>query len=139
MSQELLVIFSYRKKCMRSQKSKIPSTVANDSCQPASNNPVGLISRRIIAAKDSEFKGLECRRKKNDIQNTQHIIAALNVGALGGTINKNTPITIIQMTARARFIKPAVLHSNHIIPTRIPRCIPERLIKCSRPVLRKAS
>ena len=43
------VIFSYRKKWIRWQKSKIPSTDANDNCQPASNKDVGLISRRIIA------------------------------------------------------------------------------------------
>ncbi len=137
--QGKLDIFSYRKKWIRSQKSTSPSTDANDNCQPASNNCVGLMSKRIIAAKDNVLMGLGRRRKKNDTQKTQHIIAALNVGALGGTINKKITITIIQTTARAGFINPVVLHSHQIIPIKIPRCNPERLIKCSRPVLRKAS
>ena len=129
---------SYMNTLIRSVRSIIPSTDANDSCQPASNNCVGLMSKRTIAANDSVLRGLDHRRKKNDTQKTQHIIAALSVGALGGTISKKTPIAIIQTTARARFIKPAVLHSHQIIPARIPRCIPDRLIKCSSPVLRKA-
>ena len=132
------VIFSYRKKWIRSQKSTSPSTDVNDNCQPASNKFVGLMSNRIIAANDSVLMGLERRRNKNDAQKTQPIIAALTVGALGGTINRKTTITIIQTVARARFIKPAVLHNHQIIPIKIPRCSPERLIKCSRPVLRKA-
>src|SRR4030042_5829199 len=76
---------SYMKKWIRSANSTIPSTAANDSCQPASNNCVGLISKRIIAANDKVLTELECRRKKIDAQNTQHIIAALKVGARGGT------------------------------------------------------
>ena len=96
------------------------------------------MSKRIIAANDNVLMGLGGRRKKKDTQKTQPIIAALNVGALGGTINKKIPIAIIQIAARARFIKPAVLHNHQIIPIKMPRCSPERLIKCSKPVLRKA-
>ena len=118
--------------------SKSPSTDANDNCQPASTKDVGLISRRIIAANDNVLRGFERRRKKNDRQKTQHIMAALIVGALGGTISKKIPITIIQIVARARFIRPASLHNHQTTPIKMPRCIPERLIKCSRPVLRKA-
>ena len=66
------------------------------------------------------------------------IIAALIVGALGGTISMKTPTAIAQMTARPGFIKPAVLAAHQIIPNRIPMCIPDRLTKCSSPVLRKA-
>ena len=132
------VIFSYRKRWIRWQKSKSPSTDANDNCQPASNNCVGLISKRIIAANDNVLRELKRRRKRNDKQKIQPIIAALTVGALGGTINKKTAIAIIQMNARAGFIKPAVLHIHQIIPIKIPRCIPDKLIKCSRPVLRNA-
>jgi len=131
-------IFSYKKRWVRSQKSTSPSTDANDNCQPASNKFVGLMSKRIIAANDNVLRELKRRRNKNDAQKAKPIIAALTVGALGGTINKKIPIAIIQTVARARFIKPAVLHNHQIIPTKIPRCIPERLIKCSRPVLRKA-
>ena len=131
-------IFSYRKRWVRSQKSISPSTDANDNCQPASNKFVGLMSKRIIAANDNVLTGLCLRRNKNDAQKTQPIIAALTVGALGGTINTKIHIAIIHITARARFISPAVLHSHQIIPIKIPRCSPERLIKCSRPVLRKA-
>ena len=123
---------------MWSLKSIIPNTDANDNCQPASNKFVGLMSNRIIAASESVLMELERRRKKNDAQKTKPIIAALTVGALGGTIKRKTTIAIIQIAARARFINPAVLHSHQIIPTKIPRCIPERLIKCKRPVLRNA-
>ena len=136
--QKWSVTFSYVKNSIRSAKSIIPSTDANDNCQPASNNCVGLISKRTIAANDNVLMGLECRRKKNDTQKIQTIMAARNTGALGGTINKNMPIATIQMTARAGFIKPAVLHNHQMIPIKIPRCIPDRLIKCSRPVLRNA-
>jgi hypothetical protein len=73
---------------------------------------VGLISKRIIAANDNVLTGLECLRKRNDVQKTQQIIAALSVGALGGTINKNKANAIKQMTARAGFIRPAVLDSH---------------------------
>ena len=66
--QDRPVIFSYRKKWIRWQKSKSPSTDANDNCQPASNNCVGLISKRIIAANDNVLIELERRRKKNDTQ-----------------------------------------------------------------------
>jgi len=96
------------------------------------------MSNKMIAANDNVLTGLCLRRKKNDAQKTQPIIAALTVGALGGTINKKTAIAIIQIVARARFINPAVLHNHQIIPIKIPRCSPERLIKCSRPVLRNA-
>jgi hypothetical protein len=67
-NQELFVIFSYRKKWIRWQKSKSPSTDANDNCHPASNNCVGLMSKRIIAANDNVLIELERRRKKNDTQ-----------------------------------------------------------------------
>ncbi len=60
-NQELFVIFSYRKKWTRWQKSKSPSTDANDNCQPASNNCVGLMSKRIIAANDNVLIELERR------------------------------------------------------------------------------
>ncbi|GAI26058.1 unnamed protein product, partial [marine sediment metagenome] len=59
------------------------------------------------------------------------MIAALIVGALGGTINKKTARAIMQTVARVDFIRPAVLHSHQIIPIKIPKCNPERLIKCS--------
>ena len=59
--QGKLVTFSYRKKWIRFAKSKIPSTVPKESCQPASNNCVGLISKRIIAANDNVLMGLEYR------------------------------------------------------------------------------
>jgi len=120
------------------KKDIIPSTDANDNCQPASNNCVGLISKRIIAANESVLRGLDLRRKKNDTQKTKHIMAALSVGGLGGTISRKRHIAIMQTIARARFINPAVLHNHQIIPIRIPRCIPERLMKCSSPVLRNA-
>ena len=68
------------------------------------------------------------------MQKTQHIIAALSVGGLGGTINRKMATAIIQMIARVGFIRPAVLHIHQIMPMKIARCIPERLIKCSRPV-----
>ncbi len=129
------VTFSYMKSSIRPVKSIIPSTDANDSCQPASKTWVGLISSRIIAANDKVLRGFVFRRKKKDAQKTQHIIAALNVGALGGTISKKIHIAIIQIIALVGFIKPIVLHSHQIIPAKIPRCIPERLIKCSNPVL----
>ena len=132
------VIFSYRKKWIRFAKSIIPSTDANDNCQPASNKDVGLISKRIIAANESVLRGLDLRRKKNDTQKTKHIMAALSVGGLGGTISRKRHIAIMQTIARARFINPAVLHNHQIIPIKIPRCIPERLMKCSSPVLRNA-
>ena len=138
MRQRRPVIFSYRKKWSRSVKSRSPNTEVNDNCQPASNNCVGLISNRIIAANDNELTGLEYLRKKTDAQNTQHIITALKVGALGGTTSRKTATAIAQMTALAGFRNPIVLDNHHIIPNKIPRCIPERLIKCSRPVLRKA-
>ena len=123
---------------IRSVKSMIASTHANDNCHPASNNCVGLISRRIIAANDNVLTGLACRRNRIEAQKTQHMTAALIVGALGGTISRKMPTAVAQMTARVGFIKPAVLEAHQIIPKRIPMCIPERLIKCSSPVLRKA-
>ena len=132
------VISSYINKWIRLQNSKSPRTDANDNCQPTSNKCVGLINRRIIAAKDNVLSGSERRLKKNDKQKTKHIIAALMVGARGGTINKKITIAIIQIIARLRFINPAILHNHQIIPAKIPRCSPERLIKCNRPVLRNA-
>ncbi len=116
----------------------MPSTDANDNCQPASNNCVGLISKSIIAANDNVLYELAVRLKKNDAQKTKHITAALSVGALGGTINRKTAKTIIQTIALARLANPAVRHSSHTVPIKMPRCIPERLIKCSSPVLRNA-
>ena len=124
-----LVIVSYRKKWIRWQKSTSPKTDANDNCQPASNKFVGLMSSRIIAASESVLMELGRRRKKKDAQKTKPITAALNVGALGGTISKKMLIAMIQIIARAGFINPAVLQSHHTIPIKIPRCIPERLIK----------
>ena len=138
LAQGLSVIISYRKKCILVVKRRIPRTDANDSCHPASNNPVGLMSKRTIAANESVLRELDFRRKKNDTQKTKHIIAARSVGALGGTISKKTATAIMQTPARARLLNPAVLQSHQIIPIRMPRCIPERLIKCSRPVLRNA-
>ncbi len=123
---------------IRCVKSTIPSTEVNDNCQPASNKFVGLISKRIIAASESVLMELGRRRKKKDAQKTKPIMAALKVGALGGTISKKTLIAMIQTIARAGFINPAVLQSHHTIPIKMPRCIPDRLIKCSRPVLRNA-
>lgn len=49
------------------------------------------MSNRIIAANDNVLTGLCLRRKKNDAQKTKVIIAALTVGALGGTINVLSP------------------------------------------------
>ena len=132
------VIRSYMKKWIRSANRMIPSTAANDNCQPASNNCVGLINKRTIAANDNVLTGLGYRRKKTDAQNTQQIIAALKVGALGGTTIRKTATAMAQINARAGFMNPIVLHNHQIIPNIIPRCMPERLIKCSRPVLRKA-
>ncbi len=119
-------------------KSKIPSTVANDSCHPASNNCVGLVSSSIIAASASVLKGLVCRRKRMDMQNTEQMTAALMIGALGGTMSRKMLIVIRQATARTGLFRPAILQIHHTIPARIPMCIPERLIKCNRPVWRKA-
>ena len=133
--QRLSAIFPYRMLSIRFVKSIIPRTEANDNCQPASNKPVGLMSSSIIAANDSVLRRLGDRRKKNDMQKTKHIIAALSIGALGGTIIKKIPITIIQIIARPRFIKPATLHNHQIMPAKMPRCSPERLIKCNKPVL----
>ena len=116
----------------------IPSTEAKDNCQPASNRPVGLISRRIIAANDNVLSEFCLRRKKHDRQKTPTMIAALIVGGLGGTISRQTAVAIKHTAARLGFINPAVLHSHQIIPIKMPRCIPDRLIKCSRPVLRNA-
>ena len=84
------------------------------------------------------IKNICARFADNETQNTKDMIAALIVGALGGMISKNTASAIMQITARAHFIRPAVLQSNHIIPIKIPKCNPERLIKCSKPVLRNA-
>ena len=133
------VPFSYMKSSIRLVKSKMPSTAANDNCQETSKSSVGFIIKRIIAASASELKGLLCRRKKNDKQKTRHIIAARNAGGFDGTTSTNIAAAIIQTTARARFIKPAVLHSHHIIPTRMPKFIPDRHTKCNSPVLRNAS
>jgi hypothetical protein len=65
-------------------------------------------------------------------------MAALIVGALGGTIIRKTPTAIAQIIALGRFIRPAVLAASQIMPNKIPRCMPDKLIRCSRPVLRKA-
>ena len=127
------------KASIRSVKRMIPKTEAKDNCQPASNNCVGrMMSSRMIAARDSVLIGLACRRSKIDVQNTQQIIAARTVGALGGTISRKTPTAMAQIAARTGFIKPMVLQNHQMIPTRIPRCIPDRLIRCSKPVRRKA-
>lgn len=138
MFQNQLPVFSCKKFPIQRVKNRIPRTVEKDNCQPASNKAVGLMSRRIIAANESVFRRFECRRKKTDTQKTKHIIAARCIGALGGTVSKKIPIEIIQIVARAGFIKPAAWHNRQIIQTKMPTCSPERLIKCSRPVLRNA-
>ena len=129
------VIVSYKSEWIRLQKSTSPSTATNESCQPASNSWVGLMSKRIIAANESALTELCFRPKRREAQKTHPIMAALTVGALDGTMNKKTAIAIIQIIARPGLSRPAVLHSHQMIPIKIPRCRPERLMKCSRPVL----
>ena len=107
----------------------MPRTDANDNCQLTSKSSVGFMSNRITAAMDSEFKGFDCLRKKNDAQKTVHIIPARMAGAFGGTTSRKITAAIVQTAARAGFIRPAALQSHHIIPTRMAKFIPDRLIK----------
>ena len=115
------VIFSYKKKWIRWAKSKIPSTEANDSCQPASNRDVGLMSKRIIAANDNVLTGSDFRRNKNDTQKTKEITAALSIGGRGETTSKKTIVAIMQTTDLAGLDNPIVLQTHHKIPIKIPR------------------
>ena len=96
------------------------------------------MSNKIIADRESVFMELGWRLTKNETQNIKVIIEARSVGALAGTINKNKMTVDMQTAARAVFLKPAILQIHHIIPIRIPKCNPERLMKCRSPVLRKA-
>ena len=126
------------KKKIRYERRMIASTDAKDSWKPTSYSWVGLISSNIIAASESVLSGLALRRKISDRQKNQQIIAALSVGALGGTINRNRATEIAQTIALEVFSNPATLQSHQMIAARMPRCIPDRLIKCSRPVLLNA-
>ena len=134
-----MIVVSFRKIAMRLVKRMMPRTAANDNCQLTSKSSVGFMSNRIMAAMDNEFRGFDCRRKKNDAQKTVHIMPARMAGAFGGTTSRKITAATIETAARAGFIRPAVLQSHHIIPIRIAKFIPDRLIKCNRPVWRNAS
>ena len=91
-----------------------------------------------MADSDSEFKEFVVLFMRNDRQNIQHIIAARMVGSLGGMARMNRDVIIIHIKARAGLVRPMVLQSHHIIANKMPKCIPDRLIKCSRPVFLNA-
>ena len=60
---------------------------ANDNCQPTSNNWVGWISSRTMAASDSEFSGFGRRRRRMDAQKVHTMTMARRIGGWGGTMS----------------------------------------------------
>ena len=113
-------------------------TAANESCQPGEKMKVGLISSITMAASESVFTGEGVFLKRNDVDIKMHIKAALRVGALGGTARINKIVNNMQMRALWGFRRPKVLQTNQTSEMIIPKCKPERLIKCRRPVFSKA-
>jgi hypothetical protein len=100
---------------------------AKDNCQLGSKRRVGLANNRIMAARARVLRPWPWRRRSTPAQKTQQMMAARRAGAMVGITRRKTPTAALHTTAAVGLSSPAILAANQTMPTRMAKCMPDRL------------